>query len=170
MKAWIVTGVLGLGACATAVEPMPAQPAPPEMTAPIDLSTPEAAAYSMMRAMYQGDADMVDQVFLEDAILRRVLAEGEVQPDGLEGWRDWVGTLEVGEAHEELFGVTSEQLGTLATVWAPFVITYQGELAGCGVNQLTMARVNGEWRVVFGIDTGEPKETCGDFRARYLGE
>jgi len=165
MKAWIVTGLLAFGACASVAET-----APTEMTAPIDLSTPEAAAYSMMRAMYQGDAEMVDQVFLEDAILRRVTAEGEAQPDGLKGWRDWVGTLEVGAAHEELFGVTSEEFGNIATVWAPFVITYQGELAGCGVNQLSMARVEGDWRVVFGMDTGEPVETCGEFKARYLGE
>ncbi|MEL6724891.1 MAG: hypothetical protein AAFP24_07735, partial [Pseudomonadota bacterium] len=90
-----------------------------EMIAPIDLSTPEGAVYSMMRAMYQGDTDMVDQVFHETAILRRVTWDAELRPDGLERWRDWVGGLDVGEAHEILFNVTSEQHGPLATVWAP---------------------------------------------------
>ena len=46
--------------------PAAAQDAPDEMLAPVDLSTPEAAVHSMMRAMYQVDADMVDQVFATD--------------------------------------------------------------------------------------------------------
>ncbi|MEM9571120.1 MAG: hypothetical protein AAF996_06615 [Pseudomonadota bacterium] len=140
----------------------------PHMMAPIDLSTPETTAYSMMRAMYQGDADLVDQVFTSDAQLRRVTSEGELRPDGLQRWRDWVGTLAVGDAHEALFGVTSETFGNLATVWAPFTITYQGEMVGCGINQLTLAKIDENWRVVFGIDTQAPKNTCDTFKADYL--
>lgn len=138
-----------------------------DMLAPIDLSTPEAAAYSMMRAMFQGDADMVDQIFIEGAQLRRVTTDGQLRSDGLQRWRDWVGTLEPGDAHEELFAVTSERQGPLATVWAPFMITYQGELVGCGVNQLTLAKTDDAWRVVFGMDTSEPEGTCEGFKARY---
>jgi len=140
----------------------------PDMMQPLDLSTPQATTHSMMRAMYQSDADMIDQIFIEDAQLRRVTADGEIRPDGLQRWRDWVGTLETGDAYEELFAVNSEQLGPLATVWAPFLITYQGELVGCGVNQLTLANTEGDWRVVFAMDTSEPKATCGDFKTRYL--
>ena len=138
-----------------------------DMLAPIDLSTPEAAIYSMMRAMYQGDGEMVDQVFHETAVLRRVTWEAELRPDGLQRWRDWVAGLETGDAHEELFQVTSEQHGPLATVWAPFVITYQGDRVGCGVNTLTLAQFGDDWRVIFGMDTSEPRETCGDFEDRY---
>ena len=88
---------LALAACTSVAEPVDTAP---DMTAPIDLSTPEATAYSMMRAMFQGDAEMVDQVFLEGASLRRVTGEGEVRPDGLKRWRDWVGTLEEGYAND----------------------------------------------------------------------
>ncbi len=143
-------------------------PAHPDMMQPIDLSTPEAATHSMMRAMYQADSEMVDQVFIDGAQLRRVTPEGEIRPNGLQRWRDWVGTLETGDAYEELFALSSEQLGPLATVWAPFLITYQGELVGCGVNQLTLAKTEENWRVVFAMDTSEPKDTCGDFKTRYL--
>ena len=140
----------------------------PDMLLPIDLSTPEATAHSMMRAMYQGDAHMVDQVFIDGAQLRRVTTDGEIRPDGLQRWRDWVGSLQPGDAYEELFAVSSQQLGSLATVWAPFLVTYEGELVGCGVNQLTLAYAGGDWRVVFGMDTSEPKDTCDDFKVRYL--
>ena len=138
-----------------------------EMLAPIDLSSPEASVFSMMRAMYQGDADMVDQVFLDTASLRRVTHEGEIRPNGLQNWRDWVGSLEVGAAHERLFGVQSQQFGKLATVWAPFTIHLNGDLVGCGVNTMTLTEVDGAWRVIYGMDTGAPKETCADFEAEY---
>ena len=161
--------LMAVSACASGADPIPIPSnEAPEMTAPIDLSPPEATVYSMMRAMYQGDTDMVDQAFLDTATLRRVTIEGEVRPDGLQRWRDWVGTLDQGDAYEELFAVRSEQFGPLASVWAPFVIRYQGELIGCGVNQLTLAQVEGDWRVVFAMDTSEPKETCGEFKARFL--
>lgn len=160
---------LALAGCAHADPPGPAaiEPMDDAMMAPLDLSTPEAAVHSMMRAMYQGDAGMVDQVFLDGAQLRRVRSDGEVRPDGLSRWRDWVGTLDPGQAHEELFAVTSEQFGNLATVWAPFIVSVDGAVVGCGVNTLTLARTDETWRIVFGMDTGEPADTCGDFKTRY---
>ncbi|MEO0466294.1 MAG: hypothetical protein AAF216_07105 [Pseudomonadota bacterium] len=155
---------LCLGACAygsaSVAEPL-------DMTAPIDLSTPEAAVYSMIRAMYQGDGEMVDQIFLPGAELRRVSADGEVRPDAFQRWRDWVAGLEVGHAHEELFDVTTEEFGHLATVWAPFVISVGGELAGCGVNTLTLTKVDGDWRVIFAMDSQAPEGTCEELRKAH---
>ena len=142
--------------------------AAPDMLAPIDLSSPEATAFSMMRAMYQGDASMVDQVFADGATLRRVTDAGDLRPDGLQRWRDWVGTLETGAAHEVLFGVETETYGTLASVWAPFTITVNGDLVGCGINQLTMARQADDWRIVFGMDTNAPITSCDTFKEGYL--
>lgn len=142
--------------------------AEPDMRAPVDLSSPEATAYSMMRAMYQGDADMVDQVFLEGGQLRRVSDAGELGENGLSGWRSWVSSLDVGQAHEEIFSVTSETFGNLASVWAPFVITYKGEIVGCGVNQMTMTKVDDAWRIVFVMDTQAPKDACATFKETHL--
>lgn len=141
-----------------------------QMLGPVDLSTPERAVYSLMRGMYQGDADMIDQVMLEDGVFRRVLGDGRVSPDGLENWREWVGTLEVGTAHEDLFEVRSEQFGNMATVWAPFVIRVNGEIVNCGVNTMTLAQSEEEWKIVFGMDTPAPIETCGTFKTEYVAE
>jgi len=144
-------------------------PAPDYADAPLDLSTPEGTAYSMMMAMYRGDADMVDKVFHEDGRLSRVKADGSVEPDGLKRWRDWVRTLEVSQANEELFGIRVEQFEKLATVWAPFVIRFDGKIVGCGVNQLSMAKADKEWRIVSGMDTPALKtEDCANFKENYL--
>lgn len=143
--------------------------APDYASAPMDLSTPQGTAYSMMMAMYRGDAEMVDKIFIEGGRLSRVKADGSVEPNGLKRWRDWVGTLEMGQAHEELFGLKVEQFERLATVWAPFVIRFDGTIVGCGVNQLSMARVDDGWRIVSGMDTPTPKaEGCAAFKVEYL--
>ena len=138
-----------------------------QMLGPVDLSTPENAVYSLMRGMYQGDVDMIDRVMLEDGVFRRVLPDGRVSQDGLGDWRSWVGTLEVGAAHEELFEVKTEYFGNMSTVWAPFVITVNGTIANCGVNTMTLAETGGEWKIVFGMDTPAPRESCHTFKATY---
>lgn len=141
---------------------------PDYATAPMDLSSPQGTAHTMMMAMYRGDAEMVDKIFIDGGRLSRVKADGSVEPDGLKRWRDWVGTLEVGQAHEEIFGLEVQRFGSLATVWAPFVISFDGKIVGCGVNQLSMAYANAEWRVVSGMDTPAPKESCTGFKEEYL--
>lgn len=143
---------------------------PDYATAEIDLSTPQGSAYAMMMAMYRGDAEMVDKIFAEGGRLSRVKADGSVEPNGLKRWRDWVGTLKPGQANEELFGLQVQQFGKLATVWAPFVIRFDGKIVGCGVNQFSMAQIKGEWRIVSGIDTPAPKTSCENFKSAYLAE
>lgn len=138
-----------------------------QMLGPVDLTTPENAVYSLMRGMYQGDTDMIDQVMLEDGVFRRALPDGQVTQDGLSNWKSWVGTLEIGTAHEELFSVDSLQYGNMATVWAPFVISVNGRIANCGVNTMTLANTDGDWKIVFGMDTPAPKDSCHSFKATY---
>lgn len=166
----VILGIASLSAC-TADSPqvtMPNYPAPDYATAPMDLSTPQGTAYSMMMAMYRGDAQMVDKVFSENGRLSRVKADGTVEPDGLKRWRDWVGTLKTGQAHEEIFGLEVQEFGNLATVWAPFVIRFDGKLVGCGVNQLSMAKDGKSWRIISGMDTPAPSENCETFKEQYI--
>jgi len=152
----------------------PAQPSnsvtPDYATAEPDLSTPEGTAYAMMMAMYHGDAALVNRVFHEDGDLTRIRADGTVKYGGRKGWQEWVATLEKGQANEELFAIKTEQFGNLATVWAPFVIAFDGKIVGCGVNQLSMAKTDGEWRIVSGMDVQAPKDDCETFKKTYAAE
>jgi len=168
----LTLAVLLLSACSKqpSAADKPRVAAPDYATAALDLSTPENTAYSMMVAMYRGDTDMVDAVFAEGGTLLRLRPEGTIARDGLPRWRDWVGTLEVGYAHEELFEVKVERFGKLATVWAPFVIDVDGKRVGCGVNQFTMAEMDDGWRIVLGMDVQAPKDRCGTFKANYKNE
>jgi len=169
----VICAVALLSACSAAAPEarVTAAPnsAPNYKDAPLDLSTPENTAYSMMIAMYRGDADMVDAVFAEGGTLLRLKPDGTLARDGLPRWRDWVSTLEVGYAHEELFDIEVQTYDKLATVWAPFVIDVDGKRVGCGVNQFTMAEMEGDWRIVTGMDVQAPKDECAGFREGYEG-
>ena len=54
-----------LSACAPAQKTSAKITAPDYATAPIDLSTPQGTAYTMMMGMYRGDASIIDQAFVE---------------------------------------------------------------------------------------------------------
>jgi len=140
-------------------------------TAPLDLTSPSASAHAMMIAMYRGDSDMIDQIFVDGGTLNRAKADGQVQFDARENWQNWVASLDIGQAHEEIFDLRVEEYGNLATVWAPFVITVNQNIAGCGINQLTMINQgtgnDPKWRIVTVIDTQAPKETCTTFKQTY---
>lgn len=164
---WLIACFMGVSLTACAETASDSLPPPNYATAPLNLSTPENTAYSMMMAMYRGDTDMIDQIFIEGAALRRLSADGDIRPDGLAPWRDWVATLEVGQANETLFQIEVEQFNNLATVWAPFVIDVEGKRVGCGVNQFTMAQLEGDWRIVAGIDVQAPKSECETFKETY---
>lgn len=157
-----------LSACNAPASESVTQPAPDYATAALDLSTPENTAHSMMMAMYRGDADMVDAVFVDGGMLRRVTVDGTVTKNALPRWRNWVGTLDVGQAHEEIFALKVQQFGNLATVWAPFVIDVDGKRVGCGVNHLAMVRDGEQWRVTIGMDVQAPIEDCENYKATVM--
>jgi hypothetical protein len=144
---------------------------PAGLDAPLDLSTPENAVHTLFRAMYLGDATLVGKVFADDGQLRRITPEGALQPDGLQRWRDWVSEQEEGNAVEEIFDVEAHAFGNLASVWAPFIVTYQDKIVGCGVNTFTLAKVDNDWRIIFGMDTGAGKDVdCATFKESYRGK
>lgn len=158
---------LTAAACLSACTAPAAQLPPDYATAAPDLSSPQGSAYAMMIAMYRGDADLVDRVFHPDGTLQRVKANGTVDFGGRRDWQNWVGSLETGQANEELFAIKVEQFDNLATVWAPFVISFDGKIVGCGVNQFSMTKSNGKWQILSGTDVQAPKESCADFKANY---
>lgn len=117
-------------------------------------ATPKQVIISLFDAMRAGDKEKLLSLWAEGASLRRITAKGQLRPDGLQRWANWVGTLKAGQADEQIFNVRVEQFGNLATVWAPFKISLDGKLVGCGVNQFTLAKQQDQgWKIVSGIDT-----------------
>ena len=116
-------------------------------------TSPEQTIIDLFDAMRAGDKEALLAQWAEGAELKRITSKGELRPDGLEWWAKWVGTLEEGQADEHIFDVKVQEFGNLATVWAPFKIYIDGDLKGCGVNTFTLVKLDGDWKIVYGIDT-----------------
>ncbi|MCM8570559.1 nuclear transport factor 2 family protein [Gramella jeungdoensis] len=52
-----------------------------------------------------------------------------------------------------------EENGSLATVTTPYTLYFNGKLYHCGVNSFQLVKFNGEWKIVYLIDT-RVKEGC----------
>ncbi len=132
-------------------------------------TSPLETVKALFDAMRAGDGAAVMRLVSKDAPLARVQADGTVRPSTFEAWAAWVDQQAPGDADEQIFDVEVRQFGDLASVWAPFVLTYKGELAGCGVNQFTLARSDAKWTIIHGIDTQHDGD-CATFRENYAAE
>lgn len=127
---------------------------------------PTGIVNSLFDAMRAGDGDAIRALVLPDARLDRLKKDGSLHQGTFEKWAAWVDTLSPGQADEQVFGVRVLQASQdLATVWAPFQISFDGEMVGCGINQFTLAREATGWRILYGIDQ-PTAEDCTKFRER----
>lgn len=143
----------------------------------LGLSLPAGAAdgptdvvTKLFDAMRAGDGDGIRALVVPDARLDRLKKDGTIHQGTFEKWAAWVDTLSPGQADEQVFGVQVLQASDdLATVWAPFQVSFDGEMVGCGVNQFTLAHEASGWRILYGIDqpTGED---CIKFREKFEGQ
>ena len=128
--------------------------------------TPRAAVDALFDAMRAGDGEAVRMVVSENASLSRIETDGSVRPSSFDDWANWVDTQNEGDADEQIFDVQVHQSGNLASVWAPFLLTYKGDLVGCGVNTFILAWDTDRWTITHGTDTQDGGD-CTTFEERY---
>ncbi|MBT7583091.1 MAG: hypothetical protein HN572_09005 [Kordiimonadaceae bacterium] len=113
---------------------------------------------NVFNAMRAGDDETLKTLILEDTKLDRI-APGQSVTRGVSAdWIGWGGTLNPGQADEQIFDVEINVEGPLATAWAPFTIAIDGELKSCGINHFTLVKMNGDWKVAYLIDTHTPEK------------
>lgn len=125
--------------------------------------SPKAVIEKLFDGMRAGDGDMIRALVTDGASLDRVTKDGELRTGGFERWIAWVDQQKEGDADERIFAVKTQEFDNLATVWAPFILYYKGDLVGCGVNQFTLAKVANVWKIVHGIDTAH-NGSCEGFQ------
>ena len=128
-----------------------------------DQTGPRALIGQLFDGMRAGDGAAIRQLVIDGASLDRVLEDGSLKPGSFENWINWVDQQAPGDADETVFDVVVQEFNGLATVWAPFIIHYKGDLVGCGVNQFTLVRTAEGWRILHGIDAAHD----GDCQAYY---
>jgi hypothetical protein len=107
--------------------------------------------------MRAGDSSMVAQSFSEDAIMQTVMynREGEVVKvtGSLERFKQSVGTPH-DQIWDEKIGSYSIKIdGPLASAWTPYQFYLGDNFSHCGVNSMQLTKLNGEWKIVYLIDT-----------------
>ena len=128
--------------------------------------TPRDVVDALFDAMRAGDGETIRDLVAEQAPLMRIEAGGNVRDSNFDDWASWVDVQNEGDADEQIFAVVVREHGDLASVWAPFILHYKGELTGCGVNQFTLARSQESWVIIHGIDTKDSGD-CATFKERY---
>lgn len=63
------------------------------------------------------------------------------------------------EFKEIIHDFTIKVDGPMANVWTPYSFYLNGEFSHCGVNNFQLFRENGEWKIIFLIDTRR-REGC----------
>jgi hypothetical protein len=111
-----------------------------------------ATADALFDAMREGNGDGVRAVFAPDAILERVSGEGEMERNSVDDFAKSVAGWQPNQIDERVFEVAIQQFEHLATMWAPFTLKVDGELKACGINQITLGRLEQEWKIIHLVD------------------
>jgi len=136
-------------------------------TSAAEEQTPKQVVNRLFDAMRLGNGAAIAKLVVDEARLDRLKKDGSLHQGTFTDWINWVDQQEAGDADEQIFGVeTFQKSPKLATVWAPFIIHYKGELVGCGVNQFTLAKSNEGWRILYGIDMPH-SGACGNYRKQF---
>lgn len=107
--------------------------------------------------MRKGDSSMVKAAFAPGATLQTISTppggSAKVKTEALQRFLDAVGTPHTDVWDEQIeFGRISID-GPLASVWTPYQFYLGGKYSHCGVNSFQLVKLEGEWRIVYLIDT-----------------
>lgn len=122
-----------------------------------DKASIQKAIETLFDGMRAGDSAMVASVFADNPPMNSVFTnrEGKVVVNGgsLDRFLESVGGEHDQIFDERIFGYDINVDGDLASVWTPYEF-YLGEtFSHCGVNSFQMARLDGEWKIIYIVDT-----------------
>jgi Putative lumazine-binding len=117
----------------------------------------KATVNRLFAAMKESDGKKLASTFSDSAVLQTISrnkkGETVVLNEGVGEFAESVGKLPVGDADERIVFETVKVDGPLAMVWAPYQFWYKGKFSHCGVDVFQLVRMQGEWKIVYLIDT-----------------
>ena len=121
----------------------------------------EAAVKQIVNRVFEGmektDTAMIRDAFSAEPILQTIIKNKEgkvfVNREPLDSFLVAVARPHT-EAYDEriVFDVVKID-GELAMVWAPYQFFLGDKFSHCGVDSLQLAKINGEWKIVYLVDT-----------------
>ena len=106
----------------------------------------------MFQGMKEADSAMVVNTFYSSAVLQTITKDG-VKPDSYQEFGSSMKRLKKGQLDERITYGAIHIDGSLASVWTPYRLYFDGKFIHCGANSFQLVRVAGEWKIVHLIDT-----------------
>ena len=125
----------------------------------------EAVITKLFDGMRAGDSTMVAETFVPDAGMNSVYTNREgkvvVASSELQAFLTTVGTPHQQVYDERITEYTIRIDADLASVWTPYQFYVGDQFSHCGVNSFQMAKLNGEWKIIYIVDTRR-RDNCID--------
>jgi hypothetical protein len=117
----------------------------------------------MFTAMKNSDTVLLKTCFTESAVLQTFgkskEGKGIVTTETVSDFAKIIATIPAGAADEQIVFKDLKIDGPMAAVWTPFKLYFNGQFYSCGVNSFQLARLNGEWKIQYILDTRR-KSNC----------
>ena len=117
----------------------------------------------MFAGMKEGDTLKVKSCFTETAFLQTFSSSKEgvagITTVKVSDFCKSIASMPKGAADERVVYKDIKVDGAMASVWTPFKLYFNGAFYSCGVNAIQMARLNGQWKIQYIIDTRR-KDNC----------
>ncbi len=138
---------------ADAPAPPPAPTSPPPAAHPVE-EGPEAVVQKLFDAMAARDALAAKELFLADAALFSMSANGKANKLPLLDFLDAIGS---GKAvwKERIWDVNVLVHGAIAVVWAPYDFHNNGAFSHCGYDSFSLLKTAAGWKISYISDTRE---------------
>ncbi|RNC79890.1 MAG: DUF4440 domain-containing protein [Balneola sp.] len=112
---------------------------------------------TLFDGMRAGDSSMVASAFTRDAIMQTVFKnpQGEVikQDGDLAGFLNTIATPREEILDEKILDYQIKIDADLASAWTPYQFYIGDNFSHCGVNSFQLAKLDGEWKIIFIVDT-----------------
>ena len=121
----------------------------------------KATVNLFFEGMKTGDTALIRSTLTEGVIFQTISRSKEgalsVKTENVDDFIRFIAKEEKGNADERITFKIVEVDGALASVWTPYKFYYKGQFVHCGANSFQLAKINGEWKIQYLIDTRRKK-------------
>ncbi|WP_153800187.1 nuclear transport factor 2 family protein [Foetidibacter luteolus] len=124
----------------------------------------KAVINRLFTAMKSSDSSLLKTCFTDSALLQTIVnMNGQVQlkNETVAEFAKAVAGMPKNAADEQIVFDVVKIDGPLAIAWTPYKFYYTGKFSHCGVDSFQLVRINGQWKIVYLVDTRR-KTGCGN--------
>lgn len=134
-----------------------------ESKAQSDEEAVKAVIMSLFDGMRAKNSEQIANAFSKDAIMQTIQNKPEGTVIGSNSVSDFAKSIgnvpSDRNLDERLTGWVINVDANMATAWTPYQFFVNDEFSHCGVNSFQLVKINGDWKIVYIIDTRR-KEAC----------